>query len=393
MSSEPDASVLFVAEKPSVSRALAELLSGGRYGSRGARPLETHYFFTYFAPARCRCSIAVTSVVGHVFGLDFDGGAERRGDIASIFAAKTRKTVEETSEKLAVVQHLQRAATGCGWLCLWLDGDREGENICFEVLDILKQFPPERVWRAKFSAVTEGEVRNAMARLGKPSAAEAAAVDARQELDLKIGVAFTRLLTRALRDAARRKFGLPNLRLLSYGPCQLPTLWFVVNRQREIEAFVPAHYWELTAHVATSAGGPSSLLRWSRNPCFDEATAKRALAGLRATAELRVTSVGRLRVSFPPPVGMNTVTLLKLASSSLGLSPHRAMQVAEDLYTSGFISYPRTESSRYPNGFDVSGALDGHECSAERLLTYLLAYLLTYLLHTLGERRSGRPRV
>ena len=361
----PDVTVLFVAEKPSVSRALAELLSGGRYGTRGARPLETHYFFTYFAPARCRCSIAVTSVIGHVFGLDFDGGAEKRGDISSIFAAKTRKTVEETSEKLGVIQHLQRAAAGCGWLCLWLDGDREGENICFEMLDILKQFPAERVWRAKFSAVTDREVRNAMACLGKPSAAEAAAVDARQELDLKVGVAFTRLMTRALRDVARRKFHLPHLRLLSYGPCQTPTLWFVVSRRREIEAFVPAHYWELTAHAAASAGGASAPFAWSRNPCFDEALAKRTSTALRASATLRITSAGRMRVSYPPPVGMNTVVLLKLASSALGLSPHRTMQIAEDLYTSGFISYPRTESTRYPDGFDMHGALSGQELSSE----------------------------
>ena len=38
---------------------------------------------------------------------------------------------EETSQQLGVVPHLQAAADGCGWLCLWLDADREGENICY----------------------------------------------------------------------------------------------------------------------------------------------------------------------------------------------------------------------------------------------------------------------
>ena len=68
-------------------------------------------------------------------------------------------------------------------------------------------------------------MRGAWAHLGKPNANESAAVDARQELDLKVGVVFTRMLTRALRDAARRRFALPALRLLSFGPCQTPTLW------------------------------------------------------------------------------------------------------------------------------------------------------------------------
>ena len=97
-----------------------------------------------------------------------------------------------------------------------------GREYLLRVLSVLPHFTAERVWRAKFSAVTEREVRGAWAHLAKPSAAEAAAVDARQELDLKVGVSFTRLLTRALRDAARKRFAMPSLRLLSYGPCQTP---------------------------------------------------------------------------------------------------------------------------------------------------------------------------
>ena len=137
-------------------------------------------------------------------------------DLASVFAQKTRKVVEDTSEKLGVVNHLKHAADGCGWLCLWLDCDREGENICYEVLKVLSPFTaaPDRVWRARFSAVTETEVKSALARLSKPNRAEAHAVDVRQQLDLKVGVAFTRLLTRTLRDAARQRFALPALRLL-----------------------------------------------------------------------------------------------------------------------------------------------------------------------------------
>ena len=223
---DPESRVLCIAEKPSVARAVAVALSGGKHCTRGTHgPLQTHMLYSYFAPARRRCSIAVTSVVGHVFSLDFLAGAEKRGDLSSIFAAKTHKVVEETSERLGVVEHLRQQAQGCDWLCLWLDCDREGENICFEVLSLLPQFSAERVWRAKFSAVTEREVRGAWAGLGKPNANESAAVDARQELDLKVGVVFTRMLTRALRDAARRRFALPSLRLLSFGPCQTPTLW------------------------------------------------------------------------------------------------------------------------------------------------------------------------
>jgi len=52
------------------------------------------------------------------------------------------------------------------------------------------------------------------------------------------------------------------------------------------------------------------------------------------------------------PVGLNTVEMLRMASSRLGMSPHHTMQVAERLYTQGFISYPRTETTHYPETFE-----------------------------------------
>ena len=57
------------------------------------------------------------------------------------------------------------------------------------------------------------------------------------------------------------------------------------------------------------------------------------------------------------PLPMNTVEMLKSASKGLGMGPHQCMQCAERLYLSGFISYPRTETNKFPPSFDVEGAL------------------------------------
>jgi DNA topoisomerase IA len=67
------------------------------------------------------------------------------------------------------------------------------------------------------------------------------AVDVRQELDLRIGAAFTRFQTMRL----QKKFAEFNQRLISYGSCQFPTLGFVVERYKAIESFVPENFWKI----------------------------------------------------------------------------------------------------------------------------------------------------
>lgn len=123
-------------------------------------------------------------------------------------------------------RHLSQEARGCSHLVLWLDCDREGENICFEgndfvcALTLLDNLLSKlqlnllfffftvmectgfngnrdkgRVYRARFSSVSEKDIVKAMENLVAPNRNEALAVDARQEIDLKVGVAFTRFQT------------------------------------------------------------------------------------------------------------------------------------------------------------------------------------------------------
>ncbi|KAK7933693.1 hypothetical protein WMY93_004589 [Mugilogobius chulae] len=240
-------------------------------------------------------------------------------DPAELFSkAPTEK--KEANPKLNMVKFLQVEARGCDYVVLWLDCDKEGENICFEVLDAVQPvltksgLREQTVFRAKFSSITDTDIWAAMSRLSSPNQNEALSVDARQELDLRVGCAFTRFQTKYFQG----KYGNLDSSLVSFGPCQTPTLGFCVERHDKITSFKPESYWVLQA---------------------------------------KVESVSKKEKAKQRPQALNTVEMLRVASSALGMGPQHTMQIAERLYTQGYISYPRTETTQYPENFDLKGAL------------------------------------
>merc|ERR1719458_1644601 len=365
--------VLMVAEKPSVAKMMAEHLSGGRFRLRRgqSRANQIFEFIKYFGPAQQKCKIMVTSVVGHVYGLNFEDGRVR--DLSQLFSAKVQKVVEDTTKKLRIVEHLQELAQESEYLALWLDCDREGENIGFEVISLCNEWINyDNVYRAKFSALTAPELVNAYNNLDRPDKYAAMSVDARQELDLKIGVAFSRLMTRAYLDLAKEKFRIRDLKVISFGPCQTPTLWFCVQRHKEIQAFRPEEYFLVTVRV--NMGGRDLVLQYDGGRLGSRQELGELEAATRQCSHGRLLGLREETKQVRRPVGLNTVTLLKACSKGLGMSPTAAMHAAEHLYTSGYISYPRTETSAYPPSFDLISALEeqADHPSWGRVVTYLL---------------------
>ncbi|KAB0398027.1 hypothetical protein E2I00_005584 [Balaenoptera physalus] len=247
---------------------------------------------------------------------------------------------------------------GCDYIVLWLDCDKEGENICFEVLDavlpVMNQAhsSEKTVFRARFSSITDTDICTAMVRLGEPDHNEALSVDARQELDLRIGCAFTRFQTKYFQG----KYGNLDSSLISFGPCQTPTLGFCVERHDKIQSFKPETYWVLQAKVDADKDR-SLLLDWDRVRVFDREIAQMFLNMTKLEKEAQVEATSRKEKAKQRPLALNTVEMLRVASSSLGMGPQHAMQTAERLYTQGYISYPRTETTHYPESFDLKGPL------------------------------------
>ncbi len=177
-------------------------------------------------------------------------------------------------------------------LILWLDCDREGENIAFEVINVVKKANSKiKILRAHFSALTEKDIIFSIENLQEPNKNLSDAVELRQKMDLLLGASFTRLQTLYFRKIFEKyidskeikKFSKPSYEnnytnksentsnpekikndtqknfnyknsykennynmIISYGPCQFPTLNFIVERNEEIKNFISKNFYSLT---------------------------------------------------------------------------------------------------------------------------------------------------
>lgn len=361
--------VLMIAEKPSIAKSIAEALSSGKVNNKSfgkGKCLLT--FDGYFKNIKAK--FTVSSVLGHVYTSDFKQEHNKWDSVNHIDLFSLPIMKLEANRKTRMCDSLQKLAYGKDILALWLDCDKEGENICFETINCcfkaMNKKSYQQIYRAKFSSITKPDLKTAFNKLSlMPNRNESSAVDARQHLDLKIGIAFTRYLTTSILPA----LGLET-KLLSYGPCQTPTLWFCVQRSREISGFVPKQYYRIflefvhkrstqLIYLDTNSTKTVSLnkeeARYLSKFNCDKIVAN--IMKVDKAEGCKVIDVIRRPQKKAAPAGLNTVSLLRVASSYLKISPHNTMVIAERLYTSGYTTYPRTETTKYSSSFEFLDTL------------------------------------
>jgi len=231
------------------------------------------------------------------------------------------------------------ALKGADELILATDPDREGEAISWHVLDVLKQkkvLKDQKVRRVVFNAITKSAITEAMQH---PRDIDAPLVDAylaRRALDYLVGFTLSPILWRKL----------PGSR--SAGRVQSVALRLVCDREAEIERFKPQEYWSVAAKLNEKGKSFEARLYSVDGQKTDKLDIK---SGEDAEALKRAIDAGRFTVAslekkptkrnpYPP---FTTSSLQQDASSRLGFSPARTMQIAQRLYESGIITYMRTD--------------------------------------------------
>jgi len=256
-----------------------------------------------------------------------------------------RYEVIEGKKKL--VGELKQAAKGVESVYLAADPDREGEAICFhlqeELRDTRKKAP--QIFRVMFNEITKSAVQKAFLTPGQVNINLVDAQQARRVLDRLVGYKISPLLW----DKVRRG--------LSAGRVQTVALRVIVEREREIRAFIAREYWTIDAELqAKKAALWARLAKIGDGPAeiASQAASDETLAQLEG-ASYTVRSVTKREKKRNPVAPFITSTLQQESSRKLRFSVKRTMMLAQRLYEGieigkegsvGLITYMRTDSTR-----------------------------------------------
>ncbi|ORD94294.1 TOP3A [Enterospora canceri] len=330
--------IVNVAEKPSVAKSISRILSKSVVTTKSPNKYCMNHNFKLDAD-----QMVFTSVLGHLVELNFAPEYRNWGntDPYDLFDGEITRDVRD--DLSGVKKNITKLADEADMVVIWTDCDREGENIGKQIKDLCGS---TLVKRARFSGISKHEIMNAFSNLQEINQNESDAVEARMELDLRCGSAFSRLQTMALSE----KFG-NQKKVISYGQCQIPTLNFVVQRHKQINEFVPEQFYSL---IAEDNGNEFT---WKRGNLFDKNCVIHFYNEIEK-CDFIVESVECAQKTKFKPIPLRTVEFQKICTSYYKIPGAEVMRIAEKLYNQGYISYPRTETDSFGSGFGYQRILD-----------------------------------
>ncbi len=264
----------------------------------------------------------VLSSIGHVRDLP-----KNNTDAVDIEAGFVPKYIISPGKE-KVIAGLQKSAKEASEVLLASDPDREGEAIAWHVAELLKG-SNANLKRVTFNEITETAVKEAIAHPRDLDINLKEAQEARRVLDRLVGYDLSGLIWKKVR------YG------LSAGRVQSPALRIVMEREREIRAFIPETYFNLEAKTTVRKQALTFLCSTSLS---QEEEAKR----IKVVGEKNhwsITDIKETEVKRSPKPPFTTSTLQQSASTRLGFSPSRTMGAAQKLYEAGHITYMRTDST------------------------------------------------
>ncbi|OOR89446.1 DNA topoisomerase I subunit omega [Moraxella caviae] len=295
----------------------------------------------------------VRSSVGHVRDLPVSGGDKTKAKTDDAGLSREEKAqralvrrmgvdpehgwaaqYEILPNKTKVIKELKALAKDADTIYLATDLDREGEAIAWHLQEVIGG-DDGKYSRVVFNEITKTAVQNAFNHPAKVNLDRVNAQQARRFLDRVVGFMVSPLLWAKV------------ARGLSAGRVQSVATRLVVEREREIRAFVPEEYWEI--HTNNQAAGETLRLEAVKAhgktlKLGNEADAN-AIVSMLQSSDFVVSSLDEKPTQSRPSAPFITSTLQQAASTRLGFAVKKTMLLAQRLYEAGFITYMRTDST------------------------------------------------
>ena len=297
-------------------------------------------------------SPAKARTVGRFLGKDYTVKASV-GHVRDLLRSQLSVDVEHDftpkyrvpNEKKTVVKELKQLAKGAEEVFLATDPDREGEAIAWHLLESA-EIDPKITHRVVFHEITEPAVADAFAHPREINMDLVDAQQARRVLDRLVGYNLSPLLWRKVRGR------------LSAGRVQSVALRLTVEREREIQAFIPQEYWTIAAELLPEGGKDSFVARLvnidGQDPALSQESDVQPILADMEKAAYAIAKIKRGERRRNPSAPYTTSTLQQEASRRLGYTAKRTMALAQQLYEGvnvgeggavGLITYMRTDST------------------------------------------------
>ena len=283
-------------------------------------PAKAKTIEKYLGEIDSKGDFIVRASVGHV--RDLPKSNKKAIDIPAGFVPH----YEVVPGKAKVIEELSALAHKAKAVILATDPDREGEAIAWHIKEELKLKKPDRI---VFHEITKEAISEALEHPRQIDENLRYAQEARRVLDRLVGYDLSGLIWKKVR------YG------LSAGRVQSPALRIIMEREREIRAFVPETFYVITADTKTQKKDPLVLT------CVEEPRKKDEAEKIQKAVEkdgLTVADVTESEMKRSPRPPFTNSTLQQAASTRLGLSPSNTMRIAQKLYEAGHITYMRTDS-------------------------------------------------
>ena len=349
---------LIICEKPAQAKKIAESLADKKAVKKTIGKVP------YYEIVHKGKDIVVGCAVGHLFTL-----AEKNKKAWSYpiynFEWKPSYEVSKSAKfSKAYVDALAKLAKGADEFTIATDFDVEGSTIGWNVIKFICNKKDAK--RMKFSTLTKDELvdsyEHAMKHLDFPQIESGVT---RHSLDWLWGMNLSRALTLSIKNATGM------FKILSTGRVQGPTLKVLYEREKEIEAFKPVPYWEL--ELIGGIKEDKEISAWHKEGKFWEKNKAKTVFDKCKGKDGEISDIDINEFKQKPPFPFDLTSLQIEAHSILGISPTVTLQIAQDLYTNGYISYPRTSSQKLPQSLGFKKILEKLKKSFKNECEFLLS--------------------